>query len=168
LRVTGRADAELRRNAMSYSIKNLDGLETDEIKLLKSLGIRTTDRLLEAAASPKGRRQLFEKSGIDEKRLLKFANTCDHLRIKGMGKGYVELLHEAGVDTVRELRYRKPENLAKEMTKANERNKLVRFLPSEKLVVRWIEQAKKLPLMITYKNRAEGARRMGHRKLSDG
>lgn len=152
---------------MSYPIKDLDGLETDEIRRLKSLGIRTTDRLLQAAASPKARRTLFERSGIDEKRLLKFANTCDHLRIKGMGKGYVELLHEAGVDTVRELRYRKPENLARAMTKANERNKLVRFLPSEKLVVRWIEQARKLPLMITYKDRADGPRRLGRRKASD-
>ena len=152
---------------MSYPIKNLGGLETDEIKLLKSLGIRTTDRLLEAAANPKGRRQLFEKSGIDEKRLLRLANTCDHLRIKGMGRGYVELLHEAGVDTVRELRYRKPENLAKAMTKANEKNKLVRFLPSEKLVVRWIEEARKLPLMITYKDRAEDPRRVARRKPSD-
>jgi hypothetical protein len=143
---------------MSYPIKDLEGLETDEINRLKSLGIRTTDRLLTAAASPKARRLLFEQSGINEKRLLKLANTCDHLRIKGMGKGYVELLHEAGVDTVRDLRYRKPENLAKAMAKANEKNKLVRFLPSEKLVVRWIEQAKKLPLMITYKDQADQSR----------
>jgi hypothetical protein len=84
--------------------------------------------------------------------LLKFANACDHLRIKGMGKGYVGLLREVGVDTVRELRYRKPENLAKAMAEANKRKKLVRFLPAEKLVIRWIEQARKLPLKITYKD----------------
>jgi predicted RecB family nuclease len=137
---------------MSYPITHIEGLDVDEIKTLKSLGIRTTERLLERAKSPKGRRQLHEQSGIDEKRLLKFANACDHLRIKGMGKGYVGLLREVGVDTVRELRYRKPENLAKAMAEANKRKKLVRFLPAEKLVIRWIEQARKLPLKITYKD----------------
>ncbi len=137
---------------MSYPITHIDGLDVDEIKTLKSLGIRTTERLLEAAKSPKGRRVLAEQSGIDEKRLLKFANVCDHMRIKGMGKGYVGLLREVGVDTVRELRYRKPENLARSMAEANKKKKLVRFLPPEKLVVRWIEHAKKLPLKITYKD----------------
>jgi predicted RecB family nuclease len=137
---------------MSYPITHIEGLDVDEVKTLKSLGIRTTERLLDAAKSPKGRRQLAERSGIDEKRLLKFANACDHLRIKGMGRGYVGLLREVGVDTVRELRYRKPENLAKAMAEANKKKKLVRFLPAEKLVVRWIEQARKLPLKITYKD----------------
>jgi predicted RecB family nuclease len=137
---------------MSYPITHVEGLDVDEVKALKSIGIRTTERLLEAAKSPKGRRLLAERSGIDEKRLLKFANACDHLRIKGMGRGYVGLLREVGVDTVRELRYRKPENLAKAMAEANKKKKLVRFLPAEKLVVRWIEQARKLPLKITYKD----------------
>jgi hypothetical protein len=82
---------------------------------------------------------------------LRFANACDHLRIKGMGKGYVGLLREVGVDTVRELRYRKPENLAAKMAEVNKRKKLVRFLPPPKLVTRWIEQANKLQLKITYK-----------------
>jgi predicted flap endonuclease-1-like 5' DNA nuclease len=153
-----------KENSMAYPIAHLD-LEAEEVKTLKSLGIRTTERLLEAAASPKGRRQLAERTGINEKRLLKFANTCDHMRIKGMGKGYVELLHEAGVDTVRELRYRKPANLAKAMAEANKKKKLVRFLPSEKLVVRWIEHAKELQLKITYKDRAEGDQHNGRRKL---
>src|SRR5262249_46470731 len=110
---------------MSYPITHIEGLDVDEIKMLKSLGIRTTERLLEAAKSPKARKDLAEQSGIDKKRLLQFANACDHLRIKGMGKGYVGLLREVGVDTVRELRYRKPENLAKAMAEANKKKKLV-------------------------------------------
>ena len=73
------------------------------------------------------------------------------MRIKGMGKGYVGLLREVGVQTVRELKYRNPANLAKAMAEANKKRKLVRFLPSEKLVVRWVEHAKKLPLKITYR-----------------
>jgi predicted RecB family nuclease len=136
---------------MTYPITHIKGLDVDEIKELRALGIRTTERLLEEAKSPKGRKLLAGKTNIDEKRLLMFANAADHLRIKGMGKDYVELLREVGVDTVRELRYRKPENLVKAMAEANKKKKLVRLLPSEKLVVRWVEFAKKLPLKITYK-----------------
>jgi len=136
--------------SMSYSINEIGGLDEDEVKALKALGLRTTERLLEAAKSPKGRRILAEKTSIDAKRLLDCANACDHMRIKGMGKGYVGLLREVGVSTVRELKYRNPANLAKAMAEANKRKKLVRFLPPEKLVVRWVEHAKKLPLKITY------------------
>src|ERR1700704_3905733 len=100
---------------MSYPITHIEGIDADEVRTLKTLGIRTTEKVLEAAKTPKARRLLSEKSGINEKRLLRFANACDHLRIKGMGKGYVGLLREVGVDTVRELRYRKPENPAAAM-----------------------------------------------------
>jgi hypothetical protein len=137
---------------MSYPISKIGGLSEDEVGALKALGLRTTERLLDAASTPKGRRQLALKTSIDEKRLLEYANICDQLRIKGMGSGYSELLREVGVSTVRELKYRNPANLAKSMTEANKKKKLVRFLPSEKLVIRWVEEAKKLPLKITYKD----------------
>jgi predicted RecB family nuclease len=136
---------------MSYPLTHIEGLDVDEMKSLKAAGIRTTERLLESAKSPRGRKLLAAKTEISEKRLLMFANACDHLRIKGMGPGYVTLLREVGVDTVRELRYRKPENLVSAMADANRKKKLVRLLPSQKLVVRWVDQANKLTLKITYK-----------------
>ena len=136
---------------MSYPLTHIEGLDVEEIRSLKAIGIRTTERLLEEAKSPKGRAVIAAKTAISEKRLLTFANACDHLRINGMGPGYVVLLREVGVDTVRELRYRKPENLVSAMAEANRKKKLVRLLPSEKLVVRWIDHARKLSLKITYK-----------------
>jgi len=83
---------------------------------------------------------------------------ADKMRIKGVGEEYAELLHAAGVDTVKDLKYRNPANLAKAMAAANAKRKLVRLLPSEKAVLRWIEHAKKLPLKISYKDQAEGPR----------
>jgi len=135
---------------MSYPITDIEGIQADSAATLKSVGIRTTAKLLEAAKNPKGRKALAEKTGIDEKRILRWANMADRMRIKGVGEEYAELLQAAGVDTVRELKYRNPANLAKAMAQANSKRKLVRVLPSEKAVVRWIEQAKKLPLKITY------------------
>src|SRR5215475_6633238 len=119
-------------------------------KIKKNI-IRTTEKLLEAAKSPKGRKLLATKTELDEKRLLRWANLADKLRIKGMGKEYAGLLREVGVDTVKELRYRNPAKLAKAMAEANKKRKLVRFLPSERLVTRWVENARRLPQKITYR-----------------
>jgi predicted RecB family nuclease len=135
---------------MSYPIAAIEGIGADAAEALKSVGIRTTEKLLEAAKSPKGRKLLAAQTELDEKRLLRWANIADKLRIRGMGREYAGLLCEVGVDTVKELRYRNPARLAKSMAEANKRRKLVRFLPSEKLVRRWVEHARRLPQKITY------------------
>ena len=135
---------------MSYPITDIDGIDGEVAMALKSAGIRSTERLLEAARTVKGRKALAEKTGFDEKRLLCWANVADRMRVRGISREYAELLQAAGVDTVKELKYRNPANLANAMAAANKKRKMVRMLPSEKVVCRWIESAKKLPLKITY------------------
>src|SRR5664279_5409742 len=135
---------------MSYPITDIEGIDDDVAATLKSAGIRSTERLLEAARTVKGRKTLAEKTGFDEKQLLCWANVADRMRIKGISKEYAELLQAAGVYTVKELRYRSPVNLARAMADASTKHKMVCLLPSEKLVCRWIEHAQKLPLKITY------------------
>jgi hypothetical protein len=135
---------------MSYPITDIGGIDGDAAKALKSVGIRSTNKLLEKASTVKGRKALAAETCFDEKQLLCWANHADRMRVKGVSKEYSELLHHAGVDTVKELKYRNPSNLAKAMADANKRRKLVRFLPSEKVVERWIEHAKKLPIKISY------------------
>ena len=135
---------------MSYPITDIGGVDAEVAGLLKAAGIRSTDRLLETARTVRGRKLLSAKTGLDEKLLLCWANVADRMRIKGISKEYAELLQAAGVDTVKELKYRNPGNLAKAMADANKKRRLVRLLPSEKVVKRWIENAKLLPLKITY------------------
>jgi hypothetical protein len=138
-------------NLMPYPVKQIDGVDEEEVERLRSVGIRTTERLLEEAKSAKGRNLLAARTGIDKTRILNWANAADRMRIKGMGKGYSCLLQAVGVDTVRELRYRNPQNLAEAMAEANKKRRLVRFLPSVKLITRWVKQAQELPPKITYR-----------------
>jgi len=135
---------------MSYPITDIEGIGPSVAEKLKATRIRTTSRLLEAAKNPKGRKSLSDKTGVESSRILKWANIADMMRIKGVGEEYSELLEAAGVDTVRELKHRNPVNLAKAMAAANVRRKLVRLLPSEKAIAKWIAQAKSLPMKITY------------------
>ena len=135
---------------MSYPITDIDGIDGDAASTFRAAGIRSTERLLEQARDVKGRKALAEKTGFDEKQLLCWANVADRMRIKGVSREYAELLQAAGVDTVKELKYRNPANLARAMADANKKRRLVRLLPSEKVVKRWIENARLLPLKITY------------------
>jgi Domain of unknown function (DUF4332) len=135
---------------MSCPISDLGCIDPALVPRLKSLGIRTSDKLLDAAGSLRGRKTISQKTGIDEKSLLCVANKIDRMRVKGVGQDYAELLHIAGVDTVRELKYRNPKRLAEAMAEANATRKLVRVLPSEQTVKQWIEYAKKLPIKISY------------------
>jgi predicted flap endonuclease-1-like 5' DNA nuclease len=135
---------------MPFSISELDGLGPGFAIKMRKAGIRTTEKLLETAKSLKGRQMLAEKTEIDQKQLLCVANLLDRMRIKGVGPEYAELLEAAGVKTLRELRYRNPARLAEAMAKANLERKLVRVLPSQHTVEGWIDQAKKLPVKISY------------------
>ncbi|MEX0841508.1 MAG: DUF4332 domain-containing protein, partial [Xanthobacteraceae bacterium] len=103
---------------MPYPITDIQGIEPEIAGRLKSVGIRTTTKLLEAAKGPGGRRRLAERIGFDEKKILCWANMADKMRIKGIGEEYAELLQAAGVVTVKELKYRNPCNLAKAMAAA--------------------------------------------------
>jgi predicted flap endonuclease-1-like 5' DNA nuclease len=135
---------------MSYPILSIEGVGPQLATKLKAVGVRTTATLLERAKDPKGRKALAAASGIEESRILKFANMADLMRLKGVGEEYAELLEAAGVDTVKELRTRNAGNLTKAIVELNEKKTLVRLLPSEKTVAKWISQAKTMPAMMTY------------------
>ena len=135
---------------MTYPISEIEGLPAFAANRLKAQGIRTTDALLEAAGTVKGRKALSAKTGISEQLLLEWANVSDYMRIPGMGRAKVGLVRAAGVTTVRELAYRNPARLAQSMRDANEKKKLLRILPSEKSVGDIIAKAKKLQPKITY------------------
>lgn len=131
-------------------IVDIEGIGSSYTKKLEGAGITTVEKLMELGATPKGRKELAEKANIDEGLILQWVNHADLYRIKGVGSEYADLLEAAGVDTVPELAQRKAENLVQKMTEVNLAKKLVRKLPVLSQVSDWIEQAKKLPRVITY------------------
>ncbi len=134
----------------NYKIEDVEGIGPAIGEKLRAAGIKDTDGLLEACCTPKQRKELAEKTGLAESQVLKFANMVDLYRVKGIGSEYAELLEAAGVDTVPELAKRNAANLTKAMAEANEKQSLVRRLPAESEVARWIEEAKGLPRKLQY------------------
>ena len=104
---------------MTYPISDIEGMSAFAASKLKSMGIRTTDALLEAARNVRGRKALSVRTGISEQQLLAWANVSDYMRIPGMGKAKVNLMRAAGVTTVRELAHRNPARLAQNMKEVN-------------------------------------------------
>jgi predicted flap endonuclease-1-like 5' DNA nuclease len=119
------------------------------VKLAKA-DILTVEKLLGACATAKGREEVAKKTGLNKADLLVWANHADLFRIKGVGSEYSELLEVAGVDSCVELAQRKALNLVKKMEEVNVQKKLVRRTPTEKMVEKWIAQAKKLPKVVTH------------------
>ena len=131
-------------------IIDVEGIGPHFAGRLRAIGVATTERLLVVAAHPQGRKDLAEQSGIPEKLILEWANLADLMRIKGIGPEYGDLLEEAGVDTVRELRTRRPEALHQAAKEINLRKRLVRRVPSLREIERWVAEAKRLRPLLTY------------------
>lgn len=132
------------------SLIKVEGIGKVYAEKMKSAGISTVEALLKQCSAEKGRRELAAKSGIDPDLILRWTNHADLFRIKGIGEEYSQLLEAAGVDTVPELAQRVPANLLSKMTEVNQKKKLVRRLPVLAQVEGWVNQAKRLPRVITY------------------
>lgn len=135
---------------MAYRLSRIEGIGPRYAARLGEAGLATTEDLLEAAARPKGRAALSEKTGISETLILKWANRADLMRVKGISEEISDLLEAAGVDTVPELKRRRADHLAAALKAVNEKKKLVRRVPGEAQCARFIEEAKALPRVLSY------------------
>ena len=131
-------------------LATIEGIGPVYQEKLNQVGIRSVEALLEAGKTPKGRADLAEKAAISGKLILEWVNLADLFRIKGVGEEYSDLLEEAGVDTVRELAQRRPDNLHAKLIEINAVKKLVRRLPPQVAVEDWVAQAKALPRVVEY------------------
>ncbi|MCH7670368.1 MAG: DUF4332 domain-containing protein [Acidobacteria bacterium] len=132
------------------SIDGVEGIGYKQATKLRKARIRTTEALLKAGATKKGRRTIAASSDISEKLILEWVNRADLMRVRGVGEEYSDLLEAAGVDTVKELRRRNAGSLLGMMVSINTKRRLVRRLPTEMMVARWVDHAKELPPVVTY------------------
>ena len=135
---------------MDLALSKLKGMTPDIEVNFKSMGLKTTDDLFNVAVTPAGRAQLAECAHVSDQIIMELANRADLSRIKGIAGVYSDLLEEAGVDTVVELAKRVADNLYAKILEVNKAKNLVNRAPGKKQVGDWIEQAKKLPRVVSY------------------
>ncbi|MEA1052594.1 DUF4332 domain-containing protein [Lamprobacter modestohalophilus] len=135
---------------MTTPLKDLRGATTSLIETLAAEGITDNDSFVAAAATPSQRKQLAERCSSDVSTILELANRADLARVKGVSGVYSDLLENAGVDTVKELATRKPENLHAKLLETNAAMQLCQRPPTVAQVDAWVDQAKSLPKLLTY------------------
>ena len=128
----------------------IEGIGPANAEKMLLAGIQTTEALLEAGGTKQGRINLASKTGIAESVILIWVNMADLFRIKGISSQYAELLEAAGVDTVKELAQRNPNNLLQAMIEANNKRKMVRRVPAVAQVTSWVEAAKSTDAMVSH------------------
>lgn len=135
---------------MTTPVKELKGATETILEVFKAKGIKDNDQLVAAAATPNQRKALASECGCTARDILELANRADLARIKGVSAIYSDLLERAGVDTVKELATRRPDNLQAKMAETNESLKLAARAPTQAQVEDWVAQAKELPKLLTY------------------
>ncbi|MGD8244929.1 MAG: DUF4332 domain-containing protein [Anaerolineae bacterium] len=128
----------------------IEGIGPVYAQKLREAGFSTIEALLKTGATPAGRKEIQEATGIGAEFILDWVNRADLMRIRGVGEEYSDLLEKAGVDTVVELAQRNADNLYQKVIEVNAEKQLVRRPPSRGMVGQWVQQAKTLPRVVSY------------------
>ncbi len=137
------------------TLESIEGIGPANAKKLRAAGVKSTASLLKSGGTKKGRKEIAAASGINEKSVLEWVNRADLMRVRGVSTQYSDLLESAGVDTVKELAKRRPDNLTAKMKEMNDAamakgHSIVRRPPSQLEVEKWVAHAKTLNPAVTY------------------
>lgn len=132
------------------SIGEIISVGSDNAERLIAAGVPTVETLLRLGGSSSGRKAIADSTGIQANRILAWVNRADLMRVHGVGADYAELLGRAGVDSVKELAMRRPENLHARLTQVNLADAIVRRTPTQAEVGRWIAEARTLRGAVTH------------------
>ena len=135
---------------MPLAISKLKGLNPELEAKLKARGLDDTDKFFNAVLTPAAREELAAYASVPSSTILELANRADLARIKGIAGVYGDLLEEAGVDTVKELRGRTAEHLHAKLLEVNAAMNLTLKPPTLKNVGTWISLAKRRRKFLEY------------------
>jgi len=129
---------------------DVEGIGPANAAKLEEAGVATPEDLLSKAGTRAGRDELAKATGISAAHLLKWVNRVDLSRVKGVDTQYGDLLEAAGVDSPKELARRNADHLHAELAQVNAAKKLVRQVPAQSQVAKWIDEAKALPVRVEH------------------
>jgi predicted flap endonuclease-1-like 5' DNA nuclease len=157
---TRSAEAAVGPGTPSYTlpISKLRGVPFQVRVALKVRRITTCSQLLTAAALFEDRQALARATKIAPEILTDLVQRADMARVNGVGAVFGLMLEELGIHDVEGLAAQDPETLHEKLREYNRQERLARRSPTPEEVTDWIEQARRLPKLITYRARAAAAR----------
>ena len=92
------------------TLEYLHGISDEDVRRLRSAGIRHTNQLLHRTSLDIDRKRLSRKTGITPARLLEFAHQCTILEVSGMDR-WIPLTRRLGINSMKDLRAQDPAQL---------------------------------------------------------
>jgi hypothetical protein len=88
---------------MYRTLEYLRGISDDDVRRLRSRGIRHTNQLLHRTSLGIDRERLSKRTGISPDRLLEFAHQCTLLEVSGMER-HLPVVRRLGINSMKDLR----------------------------------------------------------------
>jgi hypothetical protein len=141
------ADKYFRNKKLTVVFKAMDDLKP-YIKNLRQADVRMASELLSKGATPQGRAELAEATGVPAEPLLMMVQCCDLCRMTGMAGKTLMRAFAMGYNTLSSFRAADPEQLDAEFdeyihTRGERTNRMVRFSS-------FAHQARRLEDVIVY------------------
>jgi predicted flap endonuclease-1-like 5' DNA nuclease len=137
-------------------ISKLRGVPFQARVALKVRRITTCNQLLAAAAGAEDREALARATKIAPEILTELVQRADMARVNGIGVVFGLMLEELGIHDVAKLAAQDPEALHEQLRQYNRSERLARRSPTPEEVADWVEQARRLPKLVTYERGAAG------------
>jgi len=134
--------------ASHYPIEAVPFIKDEHKTSLAKLKVFDTEELLTALLTPDERKKVARKTGIEKKVLQEYVQSCDLLRVRGVGPKMARLLILSDVDGIKVLRAEKAETLLPRMQEANKKHGVSELLPQPDTLKDWIHQARKLKIVV--------------------
>lgn len=133
-----------------FKLKDFRDVNPDYITKLGDKGIRTTDQMLQAGATPVSREKLAEDTEIPVGGILEIVQLCDLSRIPGVKGIRAHLYHQAGAISIEAMAEYEPEQLLEVTRRYVQASGFEGIAPLPAEVRHAIMTAKKLPRTVQY------------------
>jgi hypothetical protein len=130
-----------RGRRRSLRLKDIQGVDAEDIEKLAAIGIADVEGLLEAGRTMEEREDLSGRSGVPLDEVLKLVKLADLTRIVDIKGTRVRLLYEAGVDTVEKVSQYDPKGLRERIVTVNEERQILKRHPTLVETKYWVTQA---------------------------
>jgi hypothetical protein len=129
---------------MGVKVAYLESISAEEIAALEGAGVHSTDDLLGRLADSDTRAGFGARTGLASETVHRLAGMADLMRITGIGEPHTQLLDALDVGSTAALAQQDATALIKAMRRKNVEILVVRGMPPESTVARWINDAKVL------------------------
>ena len=126
-----------------WFLEQLPGVSAEQAQQLRSLGLQTTQDLLELARSPQNLQKAANQLNLPLRYLQKWVALSDLSQLPSVGYQYCGLLLHSGIASVSQLAIAAPGRLHSQVRKLH--TMMMRrsdLCPTPDQVVRWVQEAK--------------------------